>query len=216
MRRRRFFFFLAFHFSTFRLLARSHPLNFSAGGAFGDDARHFFKPLFLRVRDCLHFGSKMRLSATNARASRAAACSASASSPSPQASIVFCRRRGPSTIPLSRRPASYRAPLVTGVMPLSSSTSTKGATRREIRAAAAPETEPSEPPRRLELVGALPADASLDERISSGEFTDSGSTKERASRPVRKFLAQDPFGPGEIMRGEEILEVEDAREGLAS
>ena len=53
-------------------------------------------------------------------------------------------------------------------------------------------------------------------RISSGEFTDSGSTKERASRPVRKFLAQDPFGPGEIMRGEEILEVEDAREGLAS
>lgn len=71
--------------------------------------------------------------------------------------------------------------------------------KREIRAAAAaPETEPSASPRRLELVGALPADSSLDERISSGEFTDAGSTKERASRPVRKFLALDPVGPGEI------------------
>ena len=158
----------------------------------------------------------MRLSATNAPAQRAASCSASASSspsPSPQASIQCRRRRRPS-IPLSRRPASSaRAqPLVTGVVPLSSSTSTKGATRREIRAAAAPETEPSAPPRRLELVGALPADASLDERISSGEFTDSGSTKERASRPVRKFLAQDPFGPGERLRREGSLGV-GGREG---
>lgn len=142
----------------------------------------------------------MRLIATNAQPQWASACSAS----SPQvaaatASIVQpCRR---SSIPLSRRPASHRAPLVTGVAPLSSSTPAKGATRCEIRAAAAPETEPSAPPRRLELVGALPADTSLDERISSGEFTDAGSTKERASRPVRKFLAKDPVGPGEGIFG---------------
>lgn len=31
----------------------------------------------------------------------------------------------------------------------------------------------------------------LDERILSGEFTDAGSTKERWSRPVRKWLAKD-------------------------
>eukprot|EP00877_Chromochloris_zofingiensis_P008598 jgi/Chrzof1/3992/Cz13g16110.t1_CYP97A1[v5.2] len=36
----------------------------------------------------------------------------------------------------------------------------------------------------------------LDERIFSGEFTDSGSTKERLTRPVRKLLAQDPTGIG--------------------
>jgi len=36
----------------------------------------------------------------------------------------------------------------------------------------------------------------LDERILSGEFGDKGSTKERMSRPLRKFLASDPTGLG--------------------
>lgn len=37
----------------------------------------------------------------------------------------------------------------------------------------------------------------LEERIASGEFDDSGSTKEKITRPVRKLLAKDPLGPGE-------------------
>jgi hypothetical protein len=37
----------------------------------------------------------------------------------------------------------------------------------------------------------------LDSRIASGEFTDSGSTKEQLTRPLRKALAQDPLGIGE-------------------
>lgn len=83
----------------------------------------------------------------------------------------------------------------------------KGVGARGVRASAAQADAAEASPRRLvspttsdvrqELVGALAADSSLDERISSGEFTDSGSTKERASRPVRKFLALDPVGPGE-------------------
>jgi len=36
----------------------------------------------------------------------------------------------------------------------------------------------------------------LEERIASGEFDDSGSTKEKITRPVRKLLAKDPLGPG--------------------
>jgi len=36
----------------------------------------------------------------------------------------------------------------------------------------------------------------LDDRIMSGEFTDSGSTKEKITRPIRKMLAKDPLGPG--------------------
>ncbi len=39
--------------------------------------------------------------------------------------------------------------------------------------------------------------SSLDERILSGEFTDSGSTKEKITRPLRKLLAKDPVGLGE-------------------
>jgi hypothetical protein len=42
-----------------------------------------------------------------------------------------------------------------------------------------------------------PKGQDLDERISSGEFTDYGSTKEKLTRPVRKVLAQDPVGIGE-------------------
>ena len=38
--------------------------------------------------------------------------------------------------------------------------------------------------------------ASLEDRISSGEFSDQGSTKEKLLRPVRQALAKDPFGPG--------------------
>eukprot|EP00951_Prasinocladus_malaysianus_P017924 scaffold142047_cov37-Prasinocladus_malaysianus.AAC.1 len=43
--------------------------------------------------------------------------------------------------------------------------------------------------------------ANLDERISSGEFTigGTGSKKERLTRPMRKLLATDPFGPGEAL-----------------
>ena len=37
---------------------------------------------------------------------------------------------------------------------------------------------------------------SLEDRISSGEFSDQGSTKEKLLRPVRQALAKDPFGPG--------------------
>jgi hypothetical protein len=37
---------------------------------------------------------------------------------------------------------------------------------------------------------------SLEDRIASGEFGDSGSTKEKLTRPVRKALAQDPTGIG--------------------
>lgn len=36
----------------------------------------------------------------------------------------------------------------------------------------------------------------LDDRIASGEFDDSGSTKEKLTRPLRKILAKDPLGPG--------------------
>lgn len=37
----------------------------------------------------------------------------------------------------------------------------------------------------------------INKRILSGEFTDSGSTKEKLTRPIRKALAQDPVGIGE-------------------
>jgi len=43
------------------------------------------------------------------------------------------------------------------------------------------------------------ASRSLDERISSGEFTDKGSTKERLTRPFRQLLARDPIGPGRYL-----------------
>lgn len=41
-----------------------------------------------------------------------------------------------------------------------------------------------------------PSGSNLDARISSGEFTDAGSTKEKLSRPVRQLLAKDKLGPG--------------------
>eukprot|EP00775_Hariotina_reticulata_P013601 gene13601-13726_t len=41
--------------------------------------------------------------------------------------------------------------------------------------------------------------AELNDRILSGEFTDSGSTKEKLTRPVRKILAQDPVGIGRLL-----------------
>ncbi len=37
---------------------------------------------------------------------------------------------------------------------------------------------------------------SLEDRILSGEFSNQGSTKEKALRPVRQALAKDPVGPG--------------------
>jgi hypothetical protein len=36
----------------------------------------------------------------------------------------------------------------------------------------------------------------LEDRIASGEFDDSGSTKEKLTRPLRKLLAKDSSGPG--------------------
>ncbi|KAL6779702.1 CYP97A5 [Auxenochlorella protothecoides x Auxenochlorella symbiontica] len=39
----------------------------------------------------------------------------------------------------------------------------------------------------------------LDSRIASGEFSDTGSTKERLTRPLRKALAKDPIGPGRAL-----------------
>ena len=56
-----------------------------------------------------------------------------------------------------------------------------------------PALPPRPPPR---LIGAIAFDAALDDRISSGEFTDAGSTKERVTRPVRKFAAVDRLGLG--------------------
>ena len=38
--------------------------------------------------------------------------------------------------------------------------------------------------------------SSLDARIASGEFDDSGSTKEKMTRPIRKALAKEPLGLG--------------------
>jgi hypothetical protein len=38
----------------------------------------------------------------------------------------------------------------------------------------------------------------INSRILSGEFTDSGSTKEKMTRPIRKALAQDPIGIGKV------------------
>jgi beta-ring hydroxylase len=46
------------------------------------------------------------------------------------------------------------------------------------------------------LLGGRPFGENLEERIASGEFDDSGSTKEKITRPVRKLLAKDPVGPG--------------------
>ena len=46
------------------------------------------------------------------------------------------------------------------------------------------------------LLGGRPFGENLEERIASGEFDDSGSTKEKITRPVRKMLAKDPLGPG--------------------
>ncbi|PSC75082.1 cytochrome P450 superfamily [Micractinium conductrix] len=44
-----------------------------------------------------------------------------------------------------------------------------------------------------------PKKDSLEDRIASGEFTDSGSTKERLTRPLRRVLAKDPVGPGRMI-----------------
>jgi beta-ring hydroxylase len=41
-----------------------------------------------------------------------------------------------------------------------------------------------------------PRGQDLASRIESGEFTDSGSTKEKITRPVRRALANDPTGLG--------------------
>lgn len=41
----------------------------------------------------------------------------------------------------------------------------------------------------------------INDRILSGEFTDSGSTKEKLTRPLRKALAKDPTGLGERAAG---------------
>jgi len=73
--------------------------------------------------------------------------------------------------------------------------------------ASAPDAGHAAPPPlspRAALAGASDPEAAsaLDDRISSGEFTDAGSTKERISRPVRKFFALDPVGPGKEERGE--------------
>ena len=45
-----------------------------------------------------------------------------------------------------------------------------------------------------------PGEEDINSRILSGEFTDSGSTKEKLTRPIRKALAQDPVGIGERLR----------------
>lgn len=42
-------------------------------------------------------------------------------------------------------------------------------------------------------------EGSLDDRIASGEFDDSGSTKEKITRPLRKALAKDPLGVGRAL-----------------
>lgn len=60
-------------------------------------------------------------------------------------------------------------------------------------------TSDQQPRPAPKLVGAMsisPSGSNLDARISSGEFTDAGSTKEKLSRPVRQILAKDKLGPG--------------------
>ena len=53
---------------------------------------------------------------------------------------------------------------------------------------------------------AAPTGKNLEERIASGEFDDSGSTKEKLTRPMRKLLAKDSMGPGKCaMRHAEAL-----------
>ena len=38
----------------------------------------------------------------------------------------------------------------------------------------------------------------LDARIRAGVYSDTGSTKDRLSRPLRRVLAKDPIGPGAL------------------
>ena len=65
------------------------------------------------------------------------------------------------------------------------------------RFAAPPCGQPLVPTKRSAIATrAQKPQKSLDERILSGEFGDKGSTKERMSRPLRKFLASDPTGLG--------------------
>lgn len=47
--------------------------------------------------------------------------------------------------------------------------------------------------------GKKKSEGSLDDRIASGEFDDSGSTKEKMTRPLRKALAKDPLGVGRAL-----------------
>ena len=163
----------------------------------------------------------MKLGAPNALPRRAATGVANSSrlSPSSASSLSPPSASSPPHASIDRRQCRRR-PVPLSFLPVASlpsrSNATQGARRRvKATAAASSETEPSPSPRRLvELVGALPADASLDERISSGEFTDAGSTKERASRPVRKFLAKDPVGPGENLVDWRGRKEEREREGV--
>jgi hypothetical protein len=201
------------HFSPFCLLALFFPAasktQFAAALSRGARYTPFVDPLSLQTPALFQIGSEMRLSATNARPTTAVAasrhCSATTTSPpsSSTTSLVHCRRR----LPLSARAASLPVlpPLVTSMQRSCGRVPTKGAGRRIVSVSATPEAEASRPASASPaaarppppLVGALAVDKSLDDRISSGEFTDAGSTKERASRPVRKFLAKDPVGPGE-------------------
>lgn len=65
---------------------------------------------------------------------------------------------------------------------------------RRLVAAAVPPKDDSTQPQTSQQDG--PDAEDINSRILSGEFTDSGSTKEKLTRPIRKALAQDPVGIG--------------------
>jgi hypothetical protein len=67
--------------------------------------------------------------------------------------------------------------------------------RRLLVAAVPPQDDSTQPQTSQQDAGSDGED--INSRILSGEFTDSGSTKEKLTRPIRKALAQDPVGIGE-------------------
>ncbi|KAF8056787.1 CYP97A3 [Scenedesmus sp. PABB004] len=70
---------------------------------------------------------------------------------------------------------------------------------RRGRARIAPCAAPRDDERPADAEEDAAAADELSARILSGEFTDAGSTKEKLTRPVRKFLAQDPVGVGRAL-----------------
>ncbi len=67
-----------------------------------------------------------------------------------------------------------------------------GQTLNTTQARAQPSAQDDATDSKGSLGGARQLGEDLDARILSGEFSDTGSTKEKLTRPVRQFLAKDP------------------------